>query len=264
MRLVSMFALLALLVHAAPAQTPAPARPPDVIGPNARILPPAEGYQFPAARTLVYEVEWRLWRAGTATIRMEPAGAEQRISGAADSAGFVALLYTVHDRFETFFDARTLCTRQVTKNIEEGSRKRQTTIVFDYARAKAILDERDLKTNKTKHLESDLPACATDVLSGVFYVATQALAPNATYTVPLNDGAKTASVKVTVETREKVKTPAGEFNAIRVQPESSLGLMKNKGKIWIWYAADAAHTPVQMRAKMFWGTLTFRLARIEK
>ena len=112
-------------------------------------------------------------------------------------------------------------------------------------------------------MENDVPACATDVLSGVFYVASLPLTPGATYTLPLNDGGKTAEVKVTVEAREKIKTPAGEFNTVRVQPES-MGLMKSRGKVWIWYTDDAAHTPVQMRAKMVWGTLTFRLARLEK
>ena len=32
----------------------------------------------------------------------------------------------------------------------------------------------------------------------------------------------------------------------------------------IWYSDDANHIPVQMRAKMFWGTLNFKLQRIEQ
>lgn len=254
--------LLALAVLPAPAQTPA--RPPDAISTNSRIVSRPESFQLPDNQTLVYEVEWRLWRAGTATIRLEPAGAERRIFGTATSTGFVALLYKVQDTFETFFDGKTLCSRQITKKIQEGSRRRETTIRFDGQRGKAVLDEKDLKTGRTKHVENDAPACATDVLSGIFYVAAQSLAPDARYTFPLNDGSKTVDITATVEAREKVKTPAGEFNAVRVQPESSLGLMKNKGHVWIWYSDDAQHIPVQMRSKLFWGTLTFRLARIEK
>lgn len=264
--LLPAFVLLALAAFLLPAQTPAPApaaRPADSVSTNSRIVPRPESFQFPNGQTLVYDVEWRLWRAGTATIRMEAAGPEQRIFGTATSTGFVALLYKVQDRFETFFDGQALCSRQISKHVEEGSRRRETTIRFDAQRGKAILDEKDLKTGKTKHAENDAPACATDVLSGVFYVATQSLVPNARYTFPLNDGGKTVHVSVQVEGREKIKTPAGEFNTVRVQPES-LGLMKNKGKVWIWYSDDAQHLPVQMRSKLFWGTLTFRLARIEK
>jgi hypothetical protein len=254
-------------------QTPAPSpagssanqKPaPDVATTNARIVPPPATYKFPNGQMLVYDVEWRLWRAGTATIRLDAAGAEERITGSADSTGFVSLLYTVHDRFETFFDAKTFCSRQITKNTEEGFRRRQTQIRFDYARGKAVLDEKDLKKGTAKHVENDIPGCATDVLSGVFYVASLPLVPGAAYTLPLNDGGKTAEVKVTVEAREKIKTPAGEFNTVRVQPESLVGLVKSRGKIWMWYTDDAAHIPVQMRAKMGWGTLTFRLARWDR
>jgi hypothetical protein len=266
MRLSATLVLLAAVALSAqtPATAPAPPHPPDAISSNARIIPPGANYAFPAGETLVYDVEWRLWHAGNATIKLDAAGTENRIVGLADSAGAVSLLYTVHDRFETYFDPKTFCSRQITKNTEEGYRKRQTQIRFDYARGKAVLDEKDLKKGTAKHVENDAPACATDVLSGVFYAASLPLAPNATYTFPLNDGGKTVDVKITVEAREKVKTPAGEFNAIRVQPESLLGLVKSRGKIWIWYTDDAAHTPIQMRAKMFWGTLTFRLTRLER
>src|ERR1041384_4123070 len=137
--------LFVLLAVCALAQTPAPApaKPADAISTNVRIAPAPEKFAFPDGQTLIYDVEWRLWRAGTATIRTDPAGAEKRLSASADSAGFVALLYRVRDRFETFFDAKTLCSRQITKNVEEGSRRRTTTIRFDAPRGKAVLDEKD-------------------------------------------------------------------------------------------------------------------------
>jgi hypothetical protein len=34
--------------------------------------------------------------------------------------------------------------------------------------------------------------------------------------------------------------------------------------VWVWYTDDAQRIPVQMRARMGWGTLTFRLARVDK
>jgi hypothetical protein len=40
--------------------------------------------------------------------------------------------------------------------------------------------------------------------------------------------------------------------------------LKDKGKIWIWYSDDAARIPVQARAHMYWGMLTFTLQRIDK
>jgi hypothetical protein len=69
---------------------------------------------------------------------------------------------------------------------------------------------------------------------------------------------------VHAEAREQIKTPAGTFNAIRVQPKTSSPLLRDKGKIWIWYSDDAARVPIQMRARLSWGTLLFYLLRIEK
>jgi hypothetical protein len=71
-------------------------------------------------------------------------------------------------------------------------------------------------------------------------------------------------VTVTAEARETVTTPAGTYKTLRVSPQATSGPVKDKGQIWIWYTDDATRIPVQMRARMFWGTLTFRLLRVEK
>ena len=70
------------------------------------------------------------------------------------------------------------------KHTEEGSHRRETEITYDYARGKAILEERNLKDNQQKRTENDIPGCVTDVLSGIFYVGSLPLQPGATYTFP--------------------------------------------------------------------------------
>jgi uncharacterized protein DUF3108 len=186
------------------------------------------------------------------------------VKGVANSAGFVSLLYTVRDRFESGFDPKTFCTSHVFKHTEEGFRKRETNIFLDYAKGKALLDEKNLKTNEAKHVENEIPSCVTDVVTALYYVGSLPLQAGSTYTFPLNDGGKTQSVEVAVEAREQVKVPAGTFRAVRVQPTATTTPIKDRGKIWIWYTDDEARMPVQMRAKMFWGTLTFRLKQIER
>jgi hypothetical protein len=225
---------------------------------------PQAGYHFPVGQTLVYGAEWRVFNAGVATLHMEQVGQEQRVTGVADAAGAVALLYHVHDRYESFFNPSTFCSRNLTKNTEEGLRRVNTNINFDYQRGKAVLDQKNLRKGDSKHTENEIPGCVTDVLSGLYYVGSLPLQIGSTYSVPLNDGSQTVTVDLHVEAREQVKTPAGTFNTIRVQPESATGVLKEKGKIWIWYSDDAARIPVQLRGRMFWGTLTVKLQRIEK
>jgi hypothetical protein len=234
------------------------------IGPVAQIHPPPENYTFPNGQALVYEAEWRLWTAGTARISFDPAGENQRISATADASGVVAVLYPVHDRFQSIIDRRTFCSISLAKHTEEGFRARETLINFNYQRRRAVLDETNLKSGEAKHAERDIPGCVTDVIGGIFYVGSLPLAPDATYTFPLNDGGETVEVRAHVEAREKIKTAAGTFNTIRVSPEATSGTLKNRGRIWIWYSDDGRHIPIQMRARMFWGTLTLRLIRNEK
>jgi hypothetical protein len=78
----------------------------------------------------------------------------------------------------------------------------------------------------------------------------------------VSDG-KSAVVHATVDKLEQIKVPAGTFSAVMVTAEAISGSLQSKGKVWVWYSDDAAHTPVQMRAKLGWGTLLFRLQRIE-
>jgi hypothetical protein len=246
-----------------PAVPPASAPAPSAAASSSGIQAPAERH-FTSGETYVYEVEWRLWKAGTATLRIEDAGSEHRVLASADSIGVAALLYTVRDRFEAFFDRKTFCSRNLTKHTEEGFRKLQTSIRFDYARHKSVLEETNLRWGKLKKVENDIPDCVTDVISGIYYLGSQALAPDAIYSFPLNDGGLTTQVEAHVEAREEVRTPAGSFQTIRVQPRAASGVLKDRGQVWIWYSDDVARIPVQMRARMFWGTLTFHLLRIDR
>ncbi len=228
----------------------------------AHIQPLRGGFAFPT-QTLRYEAEYRYWTAGVATLKVQRNGSQMHVSGTADSSGVVAMLFRVQDRFESYFDAAKLCSQSITKHTEEGSHRRDTQIVFDYKAGKSVLNETNLKTGEKKREEHDIPGCVTDVVSGLLYVASLPLTPNATYAFPLNDGGKTVTVQAHVEGKEQVKTPAGTFNTIRVGPEGDYGPLKNRGRIWIWYTDDAQHLPVQIRARLFWGTLTVYLTGLD-
>jgi hypothetical protein len=262
----------AVLVYGGPASSPVHAARPSSdspadtqSGPASRIQPLRPGFQFSYGDTLHYEGEWRFITAGVATLRIEQSGTQNHIAATADSSGVVAMLYRVQDRLNTYVDGKKLCSYKVIKHTEEGSRQRETMVTYDYNRGKAVLEERNLKDNQQKKTESDIPGCVTDLVSGMFYVASLPLQPGDTYIFPVNDGGQTVTAQAHVEAREEVKTPAGVFKTVRVGPEGDAGtLLKNKGRIWIWYTDDQRHLPVQMRAKLTWGTVTVYLASISK
>lgn len=232
--------------------------------PAAQILPPPPNYHFPNGQTYVYGVEWHMFTAGTAKVTLQAEGAEQHVIATAVSSGFVNALIKVNDHFEAFFDPHKFCSLRVSKHSEEGSRARQVELRFDYPHGKGIGDERNLKTGETKHAENDIPVCVTDVVSGFYYLSTLPLQEGNSYAFPINDGGKTTEVTVHVEGHEQVRVPAGTFQTVRIRAEPTSGALKGKGTVWTWYTADDNRMPVQMRSKLGWGTLLFRLQRVEK
>ena len=230
---------------------------------TAQIVPPPPNYHFPDAQGYVYAAEWHLITAGTGVVRMETAGDERKVTATAESQGAVNVIFPVHDRFEAKFDPRTFCSLSIFKHSEEGSHRRETSIQFDYARKKTVLDEKNLKTGETKKVENDLAGCATDVITGFYYLQSMPLQLGAVYEFPITDG-KTTIVRATVEKREQVKVPAGTFSTVLVTAEATSGPLQSKGKVWAWYSDDSNHIPVQMRSKLGWGTILFRLQRNEK
>lgn len=256
--------LLSLLVLAIPNSSVLAQQPSDSIGPLAQIVAPSAAHPFPNGLAYVYAVEWHLFTAGTATVRMDPAGPQQKVTATADSLGVANVLYGVHDRFEARFDPKTFCSLLVKKHSEEGSHTRETEVRFDYDRRKTVLNEKNLKTGESKQVENEIPHCVTDVVTGFYYVASLPLQVGGSYLFPVNDGGKTAEVTAHVEGKETIKVPAGTFHTIRVASEATSGTLKGRGKVWVWFTDDAARTPVQMRAKLTWGTLVFRLQRIDR
>lgn len=226
-------------------------------------LPSAQpGYSYPLNQTLTYAVDWRVFPAGTAVIHVEAAGNAERVSATADSQGAVNLIYRVADKFQSSFDRATGCSAGFSKQTVEGRRQVNTDLKFDYQQGKARLDEKNLVAGTGKHQEAPIPACVTDLLSATFYVASQPLRVGQSFQIPLGDAIHTVTVTLKAEGTELVKTPLGSYQTIRVQPTADAGVVKARGNIWIWYTDDARHIPVQMRAKLFWGTITFRLTSL--
>jgi hypothetical protein len=228
--------------------------------PQTGLLPaPRPGYSFPDRQTLTYSVDWRVFSAGTAVIHFESDGTRERISAVANTSGAINMIFHVDDRFQSTFDRQKGCTSQFDKQTVEGRRQINATLKLDYNQGRAYMDQKNLVNGQTKHEESGVPGCVTDLLTGIFYASSQPIEIGRTFVLPIFDAQHVIPVTMKVEAREEIKTTLGTFKTIRVHPTADAGVVKNRGDIWIWYTDDERHLPVQMRARLFWGTITFRL-----
>jgi len=225
----------------------------------ATLAPPRPGYTFPQRQTLTYAVDWRVFPAGSAVIHFEAAGDRERIIASAFTSGAINLIFHVADNFQSDFDRQTGCSYDFDKQTVEGRRQINSTLHLDYANSQSILDEKNQVNGQTKHLISPIHGCLTDLLTGIFYASSQPLVVGQSFVMPVADSTRTVPVTMRVESREEIKTTLGTFKTVRVHPTADAGVVKNRGDIWIWYTDDDRHLPVQMRARLFWGTITFRL-----
>jgi hypothetical protein len=224
---------------------------------------------FPSAEKLTYDIEWRLIYAGSALLSLTPkAGDPHKWDSRLhiESGGLVSKLYMLEDTYNTGMDDG-FCTSATQLDAVEGKRHRNVNVVYDHTRGKASLVERDVNKNAViQSLEVEIPACATDVVAGLYKLRMDKLEPGQSVQVPMSNGRKAAYVRVESQGREQVKIKAGTFDTIRYQVFLFNGaLYARKADLFVWLTDDAHRLPVQIRARMSFpvGMITFELTKDE-
>ena len=223
-------------------QTPAPA-------------PPLPG-------TLHYIAHWQIIPAGAATLSWSRVGGQTQVSFTANSNDLVSLFYPVHDRMATGYNSASFCAERADNHVVEGRRQRHTVIQYEPRRKRLVLDESDLTrpSAPAKHDVRSLPGCVLDLFSALDYIRAQPLHLGDVYDFPVNEGGKTAEVRLAIDLKGTITTPAGSFTAVRATPTILGRAGPRPGRLWIWFSDDARHLPVEIQGKVSWGTITAQLS----
>ena len=219
-----------------------------------RTLPGAEP-PF-AGETLRYAMSWKIFAGGIMTISVsEPIALEgkpaYKIELSAISNDFISNFFVVRDSITSWIDRATLQSLRYEKHTVEGKRVDDERIDFD-------LDEKVATRETGRRIPFETPVF--DSLSSVYYLRTRKLDPGDPIELEVVSGKHSYRLQVDVLERERVKTPAGTFLARKVHPKmKEEGLLKKGGDLWIWFAEDARRTPVVIKSKLNFGTLTAKL-----
>jgi len=216
--------------------------------------------------SLEYRVEWRLIDAGKAYLKWNPGhgkGGQTNIH--LETEGLVNTLFPVKDDYSSNLDEMG-CTLSTLMRAQESSRRRETLVTYDRIGQKVQYQEKDLVKGQVVNLELAIPGCTYDVIGALVDLRRQKLDPGMVLTVPVSDGKKFVNAKVEVQARETVKTPAGEFKAIRLEAMLFDGVLyQRKARLYIWFSDDARRIPVQIRValRFYIGTITLQLQKQE-
>jgi hypothetical protein len=208
-----------------------------------------------AGEKLQYAMSWKIFAGGIMTISTSEAIVFEgrpayKIELSAISNEFISNFFLVRDSITSWIDKATLQSIRFEKHSVEGKRVDDERIDFDLEESVAIREGRRIPFRPP----------VFDSLSAVYYLRTKSFAAGEPVELEVVSGKHAYRLQVDVLGQETVKTPAGTFLAQKIHPKmKEEGLLKKGGDLWIWLAFDSRRTPVMIKSKLNFGTLTARL-----
>ena len=167
------------------------------------------------------------------------------------------LFFKVQDFYESWFDPRSMVSMRYRQDIDQGP--------YDRLRKYEMFPDRGVYFDSVKNVElptSDLPL---DDGSFLYFLRTIPLEVGKTYSFNRYFKPDRNPVVVTVVRRERIRVPAGEFDAIVLRPKiKAKGIFGEDASAEVWVADDESRVMLMMRTKLpKIGTATFQLSSRE-
>jgi len=189
-----------------------------------------------------------------------------KITFSARSSGTFARLVgiKIEDDYEFLTDPDTFCTFRAFKKEREGKRKRDIEVTYLPETRQLHIREVDMGTIPPKirrdENRDEIPPCVKDLFSALYAARREDFRPGAKYRSIVGDNDKVKEIEIRVEKSENVQTPAGTFNAWKVDTVSIVGgLFKQGGQLRVWLTADDKKVPVQLEVRVNLGTVLGKL-----
>lgn len=218
-----------------------------------------------ATEELEYSVNYSFIRAGTAYIRTKglintPAGAAYVVETVAESASVIDAFFKVRDFNYSFLNAKDYTSLGYTQSIREGNYIRDEWLTFDVKNKKftGLMRKKD---GVDQYLEGEIPGPVSDMLSSLYYLRQQDLTSGKDIIFDVTNREVTYPMLAKIIKRETIKTGAGKFNCVVVEPMfRGEGIFIQKGKsLKVWLTDDDYKLPVKMEAKVFIGSVNAQL-----
>ena len=219
--------------------------------PSARQAP----VPFLTGENLTYDVRFGAIKVGTARMRVmgiEPIRDRQAWHVKFTLSGGT-IFYQVDDVYESWMDVVTLNSLRYVQDTDQGSRERKRQ--FEIFPERAIFQE-VFKRNR------EMPSVANPLDDGsfLFFIRTVPLEVGRTSRFDRYFKPDRNPVTIRVLRRERVRVPAGSFDAIVIQPIiKTSGIFSEGGAAEIWLTDDNKRMMLQMKSRLSFGSLNLFL-----
>jgi len=209
----------------------------------------AQAAPFGVGERMTYEVRFGPMKVGNGS--MEVIGIENvrgrptwhtqfRVKGG-------TFFYKVNDVMSSWIDSQTLASLRYVQDFEEGGR--------DLEKKYEIYPERRVYQEEGRPEQPSVSEPLDDG-SFLYFVRTIPLEVGKTYVFDRYFKPDRNPVKIRVLRRERVKVPAGTFDAVVVSPAiKTKGIFSENGRAEVWLSDDDRKIMLQMRSQLSFGTL---------
>ena len=218
---------------------------------------------------LKYGIYYSFIRAGTAYIKnrgLTTVNGRKAflLQTTAFSAAVIDAFFKVRDINYSWLDAENFYSLGYLQSVREGGYKRDEWLIFDYPKK---LFYGELQKKEDPHIISGpLDMQVLDMLSSLYFVRAQKLEVGKDIVFDIINRERQYPLVVKVLKKETVKTDAGKFDCIVVEPQfRGEGIFVSKGKsLKVWLTDDEYKMPVKMKTEVFIGSVSAELLEYKR
>jgi hypothetical protein len=225
---------------------------------------------FSPGEKLTYSLSWlTLVDAGVATMEVKDSAGldlkkQYRINCSVHSVGMLESLFPIRLSTESLVSAPDMNGISFQLQEQYGSKKRSRKFAFDHEKHTVLY-----RANEDPEETNSVPSFIQDALSPIYYLRIRDdFIVDKPIRLTVFEKGKIWSVDVHMLGKEKIKTPLGEFDTIKIKTYLAEGIFPNVGDIFIWLTDDERKIPLLVKCKLKvagvgMGSLVATLTKIE-
>src|SRR6266568_444382 len=152
----------------------------------------------------------------------------------------------IREHVVSYWDSEQRLPRGSDSNSIEVGDRHSDRARFDRRAGKVLLETH--RPGKLLERSFDVPTGAQDMAGALLFVRLQPLAPGSRLQIPVFASGQSFTLAAEVVGREKIETPAGTWNTLRVQLHSAMQGNFRSCEMVLWVSDDARHVPVRVSA----------------
>ena len=208
-----------------------------------------------------FKMSYSNWlKAGNATLTVKDTKLEDKevyhVVGKGWTTGMIKWFFKVKDRYESYFDRKTIKPYKFIRNIDEGGHTKDIEINFDHENNKAFLNDKKQNVQKVFEIKPNIQ----DMVSTYYYLRNNIDVKN----LKIGDEIRTNmffdeenyGFKLMYLGEEIIDTQFGEIESLKFRPYVMAGrVFKEEESLTLWVSKDKNKVPLRIKADLAVGSL---------